>query len=172
MRLYARDPAGNEAEADFDHRVFPQRFRRSRIGISDRFLSRVVPDIVVRSDDFNTLPLPPDGSLLEQYLAINGGLRRLNAERIQTLALETAPERLWTEPFLQLANSQVESGFADHRTYVYGDEEVDQQIHLGFDLAVTANVAISAANRASSPRASSSLSVSTGLSAALMLRGP
>lgn len=145
MRLYARDGAGNEAEITFDHRVFPQRFRRSRITISDGFLEQVVPDIVSRSEGFKTLPLPPDAGSLEQYLAINGGLRRLNADRIQALAANTANTKLWTEPFRQLANSQVESGFADHRTYVYDGREVDQQVHLGFDLAVTANVPVLAA---------------------------
>jgi len=146
MRLFAKDEAGNEAEIEFDHRIFPQRFRRSLITISDRFLEQVVPDIVARSDEFRTLPLPPGAGLLEQYLAINGGLRRLNAERIIALAADTADERLWTEPFRQLGNSQVESGFADHRTYVYDGRDVDQQVHLGFDLAATANVPILAAN--------------------------
>ena len=40
----------------------------------------------------------------------------------------------------------VESKFADHRTYFYHGEEIDQQIHLGFDLAVTANVPVLAGN--------------------------
>ena len=146
IRLVARDAAGNEAEAPFDHRVFPQRFRRSRLPVSDSFLRRVVPDIVARSDEFRTLPLPPDADLLAQYLAINGGLRRLNRERLIALAAETATERLWDGPFRQLGNSQVESGFADHRTYVHDGQEVDQQIHLGFDLAATANVPVLASN--------------------------
>ena len=147
IRLHARDGAGNEAQADFDHRVFPRRFRRSRLPVSDRFLARVVPDIVARSAAFASIPLPPDAGLLEQYLAINGPLRRLNGERIRELAAETAEERLWSEPFRQLANSQVESGFGDHRTYVYDGRDVDQQVHLGFDLSVTANVPILAANQ-------------------------
>ncbi len=146
IRLYARDGAGNETEADFDHRVFPRRFRRSRLTVSDRFLARVVPDIVARSDEFAAIPLPPDAGLLEEYLAINGPLRRLNRERVRELAADTADERLWSEPFRQLANSQVESGFGDHRTYLYEGREVDQQVHLGFDLSVTANVSIVAAN--------------------------
>jgi hypothetical protein len=40
----------------------------------------------------------------------------------------------------------VEAAFADHRTYVYKGKEVDQQVHLGFDLAVTSRVPIVAAN--------------------------
>tara|TARA_B100001013_G_scaffold260940_1_gene163721 strand:- start:416 stop:1051 length:636 start_codon:yes stop_codon:yes gene_type:complete len=114
--------------------------------VSDSFLRQVVPDIVARSDEFRTLPLPPDADLLAQYLAINGGLRRLNRERLIALAAETATERLWDGPFRQLGNSQVESGFADHRTYVHDGQEVDQQIHLGFDLAATANVPVLASN--------------------------
>ena len=146
MRLFARDAAGNEAETTFDHRVFPRQFRRSRIAISDRFLEQVVPDIVVNSEEFRTLPLPPEAGLLEQYLALNGPLRQINDERIRALAGETARERLWTGPFRQLGNSQVQSGFADHRTYVHDGREIDQQVHLGFDLASTANAPIRAAN--------------------------
>ena len=47
---------------------------------------------------------------------------------------------------MQLGNSKVEASFADHRTYSYKGQEVDQQVHLGFDLAVTAHVPVVAAN--------------------------
>ncbi len=47
---------------------------------------------------------------------------------------------------MQLGNSKVEAAFADHRTYVYKGKEVDHQVHLGFDLAVTSHVPIVAAN--------------------------
>ena len=40
----------------------------------------------------------------------------------------------------------MESGFADHRTYLHAGDEIDQQVHLGFDLASTANAPIRAAN--------------------------
>ena len=41
----------------------------------------------------------------------------------------------------------MEARFADTRTYVYKGKDVDQQVHLGFDLAVTANVPIRAAQK-------------------------
>jgi murein DD-endopeptidase MepM/ murein hydrolase activator NlpD len=47
---------------------------------------------------------------------------------------------------VQLGNSQVEASFADHRTYFYKGQEVDQQVHLGFDLAATRSVPVVAAN--------------------------
>jgi murein DD-endopeptidase MepM/ murein hydrolase activator NlpD len=52
---------------------------------------------------------------------------------------------LFRGAFQQLGNSQVEARFADTRTYVYKGKEIDRQVHLGFDLAVTANVPVIAA---------------------------
>ena len=43
MRVFARDPAGNTARADFDHRTFPKPFKKSQIPLDDKFLDRVVP---------------------------------------------------------------------------------------------------------------------------------
>ena len=88
----------------------------------------------------------PSGDLLADFLKVNGELRRINADEIAAFAKQTAPTRLWKEPFVQLGNSKVEAGFADHRTYIYKGKEVDQQVHLGFDLAVTAHVPVAAAN--------------------------
>ena len=147
LELYARDPAGNEARAAFEHRTFPKSFRRTRLEVSDAFIERVIPAIVDRSTTAQALTgdVAAD-DLVMQYLRINGDLRRDNDETIASLRDQTAPQLLWQGPFRQLSNSQVESGFADHRTYLYHGEEIDQQVHLGFDLAVTANVPILAAN--------------------------
>ena len=39
------------------------------------------------------------------------------------------------------------SSFADRRTYVFGGKKVDQQDHLGFDLASVSSAPVPAANR-------------------------
>ena len=143
VELFGRDEAGNVATAPIDRRPFPKPFRRSRIEVDDRFLQRVVPAIATNTRDMQI----DTGDLLQAFLRINGELRRKNAETIAALAQKTAPQMLWKENFQQLGNSQVEAGFADHRTYVYKGKEVDQQVHLGFDLAVTANVPIVSAQR-------------------------
>jgi murein DD-endopeptidase MepM/ murein hydrolase activator NlpD len=105
----------------------------------------VVPAIGSHTPD---LPVSTSGEdLLTSFLRINGDLRRKNAETLAALARKSAPEMLWKDNFQQLGNSQVEAKFADHRTYVYQGKEVDQQVHLGFDLAVTANVPVVAAQR-------------------------
>ena len=79
---------------------------------------------------------------------INGELRRKNAAKIASMAKETSPEMLWGGVvFHPFTNSAVEAAFADQRTYVYQGKEVDQQTHLGFDLASLAGNPVLAANR-------------------------
>jgi len=144
IAVFARDEAGNEATAPFVDDVFEKPFRRSRIALDDKFLQRVVPEILAHSPE---LKMPaPAGDVLPAFLKVNGELRRSNADRIAEIVSTTSASRLWQGPFAQLGNSQVEASFADHRTYFYGGKEVDQQVHLGFDLAATAGVAVAAAN--------------------------
>jgi murein DD-endopeptidase MepM/ murein hydrolase activator NlpD len=143
MRVWARDPAGNSARADFDYRTFPKPFKKSTFALEDKFLDRVVPAILEGTKDIN-----PQGDTLTKFLAINGDLRRKNAEKIASFAKQTAPEILWKGiVFHPFTNSAVEAAFADHRTYTYNGKEVDHQIHLGFDLARVTGTPIVAANR-------------------------
>jgi len=142
--VFARDEAGNESKLSFVDNVFEKPFKRSRIELDDRFLQRVVPEIL----EHQALPgLSVNATdLLPAFLKINGDMRRVNAEQIEKITANTAPARLWSGPFVQLGNSQVEASFADHRAYFYKGKEVDQQVHLGFDLAVTRSVPVVAAN--------------------------
>ncbi len=144
INVFARDTVGNEGSGSFDFRVFAKQFRASTINLDDRFLARVVPPILQNSTE---LKVDDPSNQLAAYLAINRELRRMNNETISGLALETAPEMLWRGAFKQLINTAVEAGFADQRTYVYNGQDVDHQVHLGFDLASTAAAPVRAANR-------------------------
>lgn len=130
VRLAAEDALGNRAERAFVDRLLPKSYRSDRLEVTDTFIERVAPEI-----ESQTPGLTPAGSLIERFLAINGEQRRANRERIRELAGTSAPEFLWHQAFLALPNGQVMAGFGDHRTYLYGGEEVDQQDHLGIDLA-------------------------------------
>jgi murein DD-endopeptidase MepM/ murein hydrolase activator NlpD len=144
IAVFARDEAGNQATARFVDQVFSKPIRRSRIEIDDAFINRTVPDIIANTPELKMGGPSPDR--LGDFLRVNGELRRANAAQIAAFGRQTSPMKLWTAPFVQLGNSKVEAGFADHRTYLYEGREVDQQVHLGFDLAVTKNVPVAAAN--------------------------
>jgi hypothetical protein len=143
IHLFARDEAGNSVRAELDYKVFPKAPKRSRIELTDAFLGRVVPAIEAGSPE-----VKPGGSVLDQFLVLNGDLRRRNAAKIEALAAQTSPEMLWRgEVFYKFANTKAESAFADQRTYIYQGKDVDHQTHLGFDLASFANAVVHAANR-------------------------
>lgn len=144
ISLYARDPAGNEATAALDHRPFPKPFRRSRIEIDNQFLDRVVPAIAATTPAMNISTDP--GDRVASFLRINGDLRRQNAETIAAQAKKTAKEMMWKDAFQPLGNASVEAAFADNRTYLHDGQEIDRQVHLGFDLAVTQRIPVLAAN--------------------------
>jgi murein DD-endopeptidase MepM/ murein hydrolase activator NlpD len=133
---FAKNEAGTEAKAGFWFKVFPKKFRKRDLVIDDQFLTKVV----------NQIDPNGSGDLLARFLKINGEMRRQNNQTLADLRWKTAAKFLWTKAFLQLANSKVESGFADVRSYIYKSKKVDQQVHLGFDLAVSAHSPVVAAN--------------------------
>jgi murein DD-endopeptidase MepM/ murein hydrolase activator NlpD len=134
--VYARNTAGTEATARFWFKVFPKKFRARDLDIDDKFLEKVD----------NQIDPGGSGDLVSRFLKINGDLRRQNNKTLADLRLKTADHFLWTQAFLQLANSQVESAFADRRSYIYKGKKIDEQVHLGFDLATTQHGPVVAAN--------------------------
>ncbi len=142
VRLVAIDDIGNELAVRFIDKFTPKPLRTDIINLSDRFMERVVPQILARTPE-----VKDQGDLLASYLVINRDLRRANAQSLAELATRSAPEFLWNEPFLQLPNTQSMASFADRRTYVYDGRDVDQQDHLGFDLASVRKAPVLAANR-------------------------
>jgi hypothetical protein len=143
IRLFARDASGESASADFDKLTFTKPFKKSTIPLDDKFLDRVVPAILA-----GTTEVAPNGTNIEKFVVINSELRKKNNEKIRSMSEKTSPEMLWKgEVFHPFTNTKAEAAFADFRTYVYNGDEVDKQVHLGFDLASFANTSVVSANR-------------------------
>ncbi|MDY7094550.1 MAG: M23 family metallopeptidase [Acidobacteriota bacterium] len=139
--LVAEDEVGNRSEVPFLDGLKVHPLRRDTINVDDAFLARVVPRILAETPE-----LQSTGDLLQDYLRINGDLRQANAEVLAELGEDSEPRQLWQGAFLQLPGSQVMSSFADRRTYVYQGRDVDQQDHLGFDLASVRAAAVPSSN--------------------------
>jgi len=137
--VYATNAAGNEVTSQIVIQ-FPKKeqpkYRVRDLQLDDRFMQKV------------TSELDPNGSggLPERFLRINNEMRRANNKTLSDLRLKTEPRFLWSQPFLQQPNSTVESSFADIRNYFYQGKKIDQQVHLGYDLAVTQHVGVVATN--------------------------
>jgi hypothetical protein len=127
IRLVAEDDVLNRSSQSFVERFFAKGYKTDTIQITDQFMEKVVPAILEQTPGIKS-----QDSLLESYLEINGELRRRNTETLIALGMP---------------NAQVMSAFADRRTYVYEGQPVDQQDHLGFDLASVRRAEVPAANR-------------------------
>jgi len=134
--VVANDRAGNETRVPLATRVIESRPTTDRIELSDGFMRAKIAELKGGE--------PED--VLTAYLEINRGMRSENAKKIREICGESSEERLWTDTFLQMPNSKVGAGFAEARSYLYAGRVVDQQTHLGFDLASTARAEIPAAN--------------------------
>ncbi|EFL49321.1 Peptidase M23 [Solidesulfovibrio fructosivorans JJ]] len=138
-RVKAVDKAGNTAYATFRYQAIPRKFRQDRINISDNFLDSKMPQY------YNIITDTRDN--LEIYLRVNKELRKKNRAKLHDLAMATAPTMLWDKKaFLRLPNAAPKAGFGDHRTYYYNGKEIDQETHLGVDLASLEAAPVPAAN--------------------------
>lgn len=134
------DQAGNMVKAPFGMILKPVVNKHDKINISDDFLTIKLPEFAAHYPDLQGMPI-------EQFLYINGELRKANYERVVEICKLSTPQRLWDGPFSRMARSGRQAGFAEIRTYYYQGEEVDQQTHLGVDLASVRHADIEAANR-------------------------
>ncbi|MEO8276886.1 MAG: M23 family metallopeptidase [Thermoanaerobaculia bacterium] len=141
VHLVAADEVDNRSSLSFVDKFFPLPPKADDIQLDDKFLGKVVPEILSHTPE-----APDAGDLLNNYLWINRELRKRNAAELAALAKRSQEKFLWTGPFLALPGGKVMSSFADRRSYVYGGHEVDQQDHLGFDLASISRADVPAAN--------------------------
>ncbi len=135
----ATDLAGNTGNAAFGMILKKQSFKKDQINVSDNFLNLKIPEF---AQEYPQLT----GSLVEQYVYVNSKVREENYQAIVRACSNPSPTRLWHGKFGRMAGSRM-AGFAEHRTYYYNSTEIDQQVHLGIDLASTKRAEIKAANR-------------------------
>ena len=137
--IYAQDHAGNVRRFGLAYSVRPLRYRRVKVRVSDDFIQRKIIPLASEAGGSGETPR-------EQFLKVNHDLRRVNEETINKVCRDSAAAKLWDGRFVQLANSSVQANFADHRSYYYRDQKIDEARHLGYDLAVTRRYPVGAAN--------------------------
>jgi murein DD-endopeptidase MepM/ murein hydrolase activator NlpD len=137
--VYASNGAGNDVTSpivfQFPKKEQPKYSARD-LQIDDRFIQKVV----------NELDPNGTGDMVTRFLKLNGEMRRANNKTLADLRLKTVDKFLWSQPFIRQSHAQTEAHFADVRTYMYKGQKIDQQVHLGYDLAVTAHVGVEASN--------------------------
>ena len=140
MFVQAVDAAGNRSVSGIPRYVIRKRFRKDELNISDRFLAKKMPEFE------NEIPGGARLSPVEIFLKVNRDLRKTDYGKITELVKTSDPALHWKGAFLRLPNSERRAGFADHRNYRYQGKNIDNQVHLGIDLASIARSPVPAAN--------------------------
>jgi murein DD-endopeptidase MepM/ murein hydrolase activator NlpD len=138
-KVFASNSAGNDVTTPINFQ-FPKKeqpkYTVHDLQVSDAFMQKVVGE------------LDPNGSgdLIARFVKINTDMRRANNKTLSDLQFKTADRFLFSQPFARQSHSQAEASFADVRNYIYQGKKIDQQVHLGYDLAVTQHVGVEASN--------------------------
>ena len=137
--VFASNGAGNDVTSPISF-SFPKKeqpkYTVHDLQVSDAFMQKVVGE------------LDPNGSgdPVPRFVKINSEMRRANNKTLADLQYKTADHFLFSQPFTRQSHSQAEATFADLRNYIYHGQKIDQQVHLGYDLAVTQHVGVEASN--------------------------
>ena len=140
MFVQAVDAAGTRSVSGIPRYVIRKRFRKDELNISDRFLAKKMPEFE------NEIPGSARLSPVEMFLKVNRDLRKTDYGKITELVKDSDPALHWKGAFLRLPNSARRAGFADYRDYKYQGKNIDNQVHLGIDLASIARSPVPAAN--------------------------
>ena len=135
----ATDRAGNLGQAAFGMILRKTRVHHDRINVSEGFLNTKLPEFALHYPELSGTPL-------EQYLYVNKEIRFQNYRKVQEVCSKSQPERLWDGAFKRMARSSRRANFADERSYYYDGKKVDEEVHLGVDLASVRHAEVQAAN--------------------------
>lgn len=136
--ILAADNAGNSLTRALPVSSMNRQFKSDKIPINRAFLD-------AKAAEFMQM-VPEPMSEVERFVTVNSKIRRDNALTLLEIGKNTSSEILWKGAFLRLPKAASRAGFADHRTYLHDGEKIDEQTHLGFDLASVKQAPVPAAN--------------------------
>jgi hypothetical protein len=127
--LFAEDAAGNRRVLRVPTTIRPRTPRAEKIRVSDSFIERKIHPLL----GSHGIEIP--SSPADAYLAVNRDMRAASEVELRRHVGDSANTLLLEAGLRQQPGTQVGSRFAEHRTYMYEGRPIDEQTHLGYDLA-------------------------------------
>jgi murein DD-endopeptidase MepM/ murein hydrolase activator NlpD len=140
VKVIAKDDAGNETSLNVPYLIMAKNFRSDKMTLSESFLVQKMPEFQ------SLIPSLRGKTPVETFMYVNGLLREDNNKTIREVCRKTSSKQLWQDTFLRMKNAAPMAQFGDKRSYVYEGNVVGESIHLGVDLASTAQSPVEAAN--------------------------
>lgn len=129
LLLTATDEASNAVSRSVPSEIKPRRFPSGIVEIKEEFLRQKLPELLPER------PSISEDRLLEAFLEVNRDKRRQAEETKHRVSAKTQGTPFSQDAFLQPRNTKVFSNFAETRTYRFRGQDVDTQVHFGYDLA-------------------------------------
>lgn len=136
--LFVQDSTGAISNTPVRLNPLDQKFKQDSLNISQSFLRS-------KAEEFEAI-VPGAMAEVERFKKINGPVRAACVAELLRIGKESTSSMKWSGVFLRLPKAASRAGFADKRTYMWGGEKIDEQTHLGFDLASTVNAPVPASN--------------------------
>lgn len=140
LMVTATDFAGNKGQVGLSRHIKAKQFKRDKINISDNFLSWKMPEFA------SQVETAPGGPQIDVFLQVNSNLRQQNYDEIVKVTSQSETKIYWEGAFMRLPGAANRAGYADHRKYLYKGKTIDQQTHLGIDLASLKHSPVPVAN--------------------------
>lgn len=138
--ITAVDKAGNQGLTSFGLALRKVKKNYDRINVDDTFLNRKMPE-------FSQYYPEMTGPFIDQYVFVNTVVRQQNAQRIREICSHSSSEQYWSGRFDRMRRSSRRAGYADYRSYFYNGKKIDEEVHLGIDLASVRQAEVEATNR-------------------------
>lgn len=137
--VMASDAAGNTGRVALPVVLRDPKVQTGSVDLKNDWLREKLPEL-----------LPgralTDDQLADAFLEVSRDQRAEAARVCEELAAASSGERQWSGHFVQMPNSRNMSGFGTRRTYRVDGQDLDTQVHAGFDFASVAQAPIPAAN--------------------------
>jgi murein DD-endopeptidase MepM/ murein hydrolase activator NlpD len=138
--ISAVDKAGNQGQISLGLNLRKVKKNTDMINISDGFLNKKIPEFARFYPEMT-------GTFIDQYVYVNNEIRKQNDQRIKEVCSHSSTERYWRGKFGRMGRSARRAGFAEYRAYFYNGSKIDDQVHLGIDLASVRHAEVEASNR-------------------------
>lgn len=143
VTVEADDKAGNKEIVKVPFFIKELKYKVDKIAVSDEFVQNATMKVLATSKS------KPIADTKEAFLYANKNLREQNVKTLLSLTSKIDKgfkKDFIMNPFLRLDGSATLANFADKRVYFKNDEKIDEQWHLGTDLASTKETPIYSSN--------------------------
>lgn len=140
IQIFARDDAGNETKLSLTCDIKAKKTRADKVNLSDVFLQQKMPEFQAM------VPELQNKTPVEVFDYVNTLMREDNTKTIQNICGRSINKKLWEGTFFRMKNASPMALFGDQRTYLVDGKSYGNSVHMGIDLASTAQAPIEAAN--------------------------